>query len=297
VAAYGSPRSLCDEVRAHCAEVAADARWVSIRPDVGIAAGGEEGLDANLHFLQAEPEEIARYVLVMDTINFGSGWFPTLDLPPGQSGTEAMTRRLTEHARAHGGTWSADELGAMAPAGVAEVLGQEPGHELMVLYAAALRQLGNWLEGRSVRERIDDAAGSAACFARSLAVGMPYFHDPGFYKRAQIAANDLVHAGVAEFADIDTLTVFADNLVPHVLRLDGVLAYEPELARRIDRGEPLEGGSRMEVEVRACAVHACELIARTMGVAPRTLDNWLWNRGEGPSYSRRPAHRTLTVHY
>ena len=53
---------------------------------------------------------------------------------------------------------------------------------------------------------------------------MPFFDDPGFFKRAQIAANDLVLAGVAEFADIDRLTVFADNLLPHVLRLDGVLA-------------------------------------------------------------------------
>ena len=53
---------------------------------------------------------------------------------------------------------------------------------------------------------------------------MPFFDDRGFYKRAQIAANDLHLAGVVDFADIDRLTIFADNLVPHVLRLDGVLA-------------------------------------------------------------------------
>ena len=44
-----------------------------------------------------------------------------------------------------------------------------------------------------------------------------------FLKRAQIAAADLCRAGVAEFADLGELTMFADNLVPHVLRLDGIL--------------------------------------------------------------------------
>ena len=64
------------------------------------------GLDAGLHYLDAGPEEIARYVLVLDAINFGSGWFDTLRLPAGESGTEAMTRALTAHARARGGTWT-----------------------------------------------------------------------------------------------------------------------------------------------------------------------------------------------
>jgi hypothetical protein len=130
-----------------------------------------------------------------------------------------------------------------------------------------------------------------------LAGGMPFFDDPGFYKRAQITANDLVLAGVAAFADVDRLTAFADNLVPHVLRLDGVLVYEAELAEKIDGGEELPGGSPMEREIRACGVHACELLAERLRVAPRVLDNWLWNRGERPPYTERPAHRTRTVFY
>jgi hypothetical protein len=126
---------------------------------------------------------------------------------------------------------------------------------------------------------------------------MPYFADHGFFKRAQITANDLVLAGVADFADADELTVFADNLLPHVLRLDGVLALDDELASRIDRGELLEPGGAMERELRACAVHACELLAHRLGVAPRLLDNWLWNRGLEPGYATRPAHLTRTVFY
>ena len=41
-----------------------------------------------------------------------------------------------------------------------------------------------------------------------------------FFKRAQITPNDLALAGVAEFDDLDRLTIFADNLVPHVLHVD-----------------------------------------------------------------------------
>ena len=125
---------------------------------------------------------------------------------------------------------------------------------------------------------------------------MVFFDDRGFWKRAQIVANDLALAGVCEFADLDRLTVFADNLVPHVLRVDGVLVYDDELASRIDRGQLLEPGGE-EREIRACAVHAGELIAAELGVAPRVLDTWLWNRGQEPQYKAVPRHRCRTVFY
>ena len=293
----GRREPVYDVVRRHCAAVATASRWIEIDAEALASPGSTEGLDPDLHFLDGEPEEVARYVLVLDTVNFGSGWFDSLDLPPGQSGTVAVTRALTEHARRRGGTWNADELRAMTTGGIARVLGQAAAHPLMGLYAEALVGLGAWLGGEGALVRIAAARGSADAFARSLADGMPFFDDVGFYKRAQITANDLVHAGVAEFEDVDALTVFADNLVPHVLRGDGVLRYAPELAERVDAGIPLEPGGAMEVEIRACAVHACELIARDLAVAPRTLDNWLWNRGEDePSALGRP-HRAQTVFY
>ena len=125
---------------------------------------------------------------------------------------------------------------------------------------------------------------------------MPFFDDTGFWKRAQITANDLALAGVAEFDDLDELTIFADNLVPHVLRVDGVLVYDPPLADHIDRGELLPPGPE-ETEIRACAVHACVHIARELGVPERTLDTWLWDRGQEPRYKALPRHRTRTVYY
>jgi hypothetical protein len=125
---------------------------------------------------------------------------------------------------------------------------------------------------------------------------MPFFDDRGFYKRAQIVPNDLALAGIAEFHDLERLTIFADNLVPHVLRVDGVLRYDDALARRIDTGELLTPGEE-EREIRGCAVHACELLGAELGVAPRILDTWLWNRGQEARYKAVPRHRTRTVFY
>jgi Potential Queuosine, Q, salvage protein family len=77
-----------------------------------------------------------------------------------------------------------------------------------------------------------------------------------------------------------------------VLRHFGVLVYEDELARQVDAGEELPQGGEHETEIRACAVHACEALARAHGVPPATLDNRLWNLG-APG---RP-HVTRTVYY
>jgi hypothetical protein len=288
----------CELVRRSCAALAARARWIEIDAGAATYTAGSSGLDRAIHLLDGAPEDIARYVLILDATNFGSGWFGELDVPAGEIATTAFTRRLTDHARARGGPWLAAELRAMDARQVSEVLGQDPAHELMALYADALRQLGRWLGKRTALEAIGAAGGSAARLAQQLVDGMPAYADPGLLKRAQITANDLALAGVADFGDIDRLTIFADDLVPHVLRCDGVLRYGPPLAARIDAGEPLAHGDPMEVEIRACAVEACERLAARAGVPPRTLDNWLWHRGvelidAGPF--RR--HRTRTTAY
>jgi hypothetical protein len=268
---------LTDEVRRHCAEIAASARHVTIAFDRGELAAGKAGLDETLHFLDGTPDEVARYVFTLDAINFGSGWFEELN-----TSTDAITQRLTAHAREHG-PWSQAQMRALDTRAVAATLGL-PDCRLTDLYAQALQQLGGL--DLSIPDTADE-------LARRLA-GLPFFADTGFYKRAQITANDLQLAGVADFPDIDRLTIFADNLVPHVLRVDGVLSYTDDLARRIDAGIEIPAGSREEQELRACAVHACEHYAQRAGVPPRTLDNWLWNRGQ--ELGGRP-HITRTVFY
>ena len=288
---------LCDEVRRHCAEVAASARHVSIdMAGLGvISPAAPPALDRERHYLEGAREDVAAYLLTLDTINFGSGWFPTLRKRPGCSGYYTVAWALADKFRASG-PWSSAELGELDAAAVALVLEQDPAHELMDLYAQALRDLGAFLGDRSALEVVENAGDSAERLAETLAGGVPFYDDRGFYKRAQIVPSDFQLAGVCDFPDISKLTIFADNVVPHVLRLDGVLVYDPELEERIDGGELLEPG-REETEIRACAVHACELIARELHVAPRILDTWLWNRGQEPRYKAVPRHRTRTVYY
>jgi hypothetical protein len=289
---------LCEDVRRHCAEVAASARFVSIHLDAaeGIEPGSPPALDPQTHYLDGDREAVTAFLLTLDAINFGSGWFPTLRKRPGRSGYFTVAAGLADRFRA-AGPWSPAELRELDAPTVAEVLGQDPDHELIELYVRALDQLGQFWGERSAVEVVEAAGGSAERLAEQVAGGMPFFEDHGFYKRAQILPHDLVLAGVAEFPDVDRLTVFADNLVPHVLRGDGVLEYDVSLSSRIDAGELLEPGSREEVEIRACAVHACEQIAPRLGVPPRILDGWLWNRGQQLRYKVRPRHRTRCVWY
>jgi hypothetical protein len=287
---------LPEQVRENAAAIAAGARHVSIDLErLGdIEPGPPAVLDPERHYLEGSQEDVAAYLLVLDSINFGSGWFPTLRKRPGCSGYYTVAWALADRWRAEG-AWSNDELRAMTGPWIARVLGQEDGHELMELYAEALRELGGFLGSRSALGFVEEAGASAQRFAQSL-TAMPFFDDKGFWKRAQITANDLQLAGIADFADIDRLTIFADNLVPHVLRVDGVLGYDDELAALIDSGELLPPGEQ-EREIRGCAVQACELIAAALDVPPRILDVWLWNRGQGDRYKSRPRHRTRTVFY
>jgi hypothetical protein len=286
-----------DRVRDHCAQVARSARHVSIDLDAAgeIKPGLPPVLDPERHYLEGSREDIAMYMLTLDAINFGSGWFPTLRKRSGSSGYYTVAWGLAERFR-EVGPWSPGQLRALDAADVADALGQDRRHELMTLYADALRSLGAFLAGRTALEVIEGVDRSAARLAEVLAAGMPFFDDIGFWKRAQITANDLALAGVAEFDDLDDLTIFADNLVPHVLRVDGVLVYDAPLADHIDRGDLLAPGPE-EAEIRACAVHACVHIAAELGVPERTLDTWLWDRGQEPRYKALPRHRTRTVYY
>jgi hypothetical protein len=84
-----------------------------------------------------------------------------------------------------------------------------------------------------------------------------------------------------------------------VLRLDGVLEFDPRLTARIERPELIEHGAPEEVEIRACAVHAVELIVAA-SPTPRTaaeVDQVLWNRGAEPRYKAAPRHRSRTTAY
>ena len=298
--------SISEEVRANCAEIAATARSVRI-DEAGLDTLFADGAppaeppppDPQVHYLEGKRQDVATFVLTLDAINFGSGWFPTLRKAQRDgrvlSGYTTVASAVTSRFRADG-PWDSEELRAMTTTEIASVLGQPPDHELMALYAQALRELGRFLGDRSALDLVAAAGGSAEALAESVARGMTLFCDRGFYKRAQILASDLAACGVSEFSDLDQLTIFADNLVPHVLRCHGALVYDDDLGGRIDAGELIPVG-RHEREIRGCAVHACEILSRRVGVPPRTIDTLLWTLGQSPEYKSRPRHRTRCVYY
>ena len=104
---------LTDQVREGCRSIAESARFVSIDLDrlVELDPGPPPELDADRHYLEGTPEDVADYMLALDAINFGSGWFPTLRKRPGCSGYFTVAASLADRWRSVG-PWSPDELRA-----------------------------------------------------------------------------------------------------------------------------------------------------------------------------------------
>ncbi|HEU4736826.1 MAG TPA: queuosine salvage family protein [Solirubrobacterales bacterium] len=273
--------------------------------------------DPATELVEGEREARATFVLCLDAINFGSGWWPTIRKRPGHSGYLTIAAGLTERFR-KSEPWSAAELARLSASEVAAALGQDPEHPLMADYAAALNDVGEHVardHGGRFENVIDAAAGSAVALAGLLAT-WDAFADVStydgrsipFFKRAQIAAADIDRAGLAageglalvgraRLRDLDRLTAFADNLVPHVLRVDGVLRLDPALEARIEAGELLVHGSAEEVELRACAVQAIEQLAAKAPLTPAEIDGILWNRGRAERYKSRPRPRSRNTVY
>jgi len=108
-------------------------------------------LDPERHYLEGAPEDVAMYLLTLDAINFGSGWFPTLRKREGCSGYFTVAWALAERFRTHG-PLRPEAMRSIGAAEVAAVLGQQAGHELMELYARALRDLGEFIGERTALE-------------------------------------------------------------------------------------------------------------------------------------------------
>lgn len=317
--------SLPEQVRVAAAEVAGRAHLVTIDHDrlaeyaatLRVEAACRPAL-APGDLPAVDEAALVAWVVTVNAVNFGSGFFPVLRKRPGLSGSRTVFAALRERFDRTGPP-TVDELRAATTARCADLFEQDadgPATELMAWFAHAWRALGEALTERwdgSFRALVDDADGSAARLAGLLAT-IDGWHDVArhdgqevpLYKRAQITPAHLAMAfagtGPGRFRDLDRLTIFADNLVPHVLRIDGVLRFDAGLVDRIEREVLLQPGSTEEVEIRAVAIHAAELLvdrlradghpALAMGI-----DQVLWERGAEARYKARPRHRCRTTAY
>ena len=318
---------ITDQIRLACQAVAQRSRYVRI--DLGRLAEyartlpidrlAQPQLDRSRYYLGHGDDTVA-FFLTLNAVNFGSGYFPHLRKRPGMSGFYTIASSINDYYRDHG-PLSAERLVGITVDDCLAIFDQDPAdapaRELMGLFALAWNDLGRYLRDQFQGRFTELAAAAERSAIRLIGIlaEMPFFRDVErydelevpFYKRAQITSADLALAfdgrGPGQFYDLDQLTMFADNLVPHVLRLDGVLVYDQRLAERIDREELIPAGSVEEVEIRASAVHTVELIVaqlRAEGheMTASQIDYLLWNRGQEPYYKRtKPRHRTRTVFY
>ena len=320
---------LFDEIRRAAAVVAHRARFVHI--DEGALDSLAERLASEISLFDATESsdpvlrrrggdsETLVFVITLDAVNFGSGYFPFMKKRADCSGYMTIATALEERFNAEG-AFSANELAELSAADCACLFGQTLESpemaELMQLFSRSLSDLGRFLQARfegSFEGLVTAARGRAKDLVGLLAE-MPLYRDVAryeelrvpFYKRAQITCADLALAfegrGSGAFDDIDELTLFADNLVPHVLRREGVLVYSRDLLDRIMRERLLMSDSAEEVEIRACALHAVELLCarlaeRGRALPARHLDHLLWERGQNPEMKSEPRHRCRCSFY
>jgi hypothetical protein len=278
-------------------------------------------MDGDNHLVLADdPRLTAQYVMALDSINFGSGYFEVarragIDFEYAQI-ARGLKGAVQNGRMAGPEQWiaaTADDFHGMlrVPRGKNAEL-----DELMGLFAHHIAETGKKIAADhqgDVMNLLSAAQGSAEKLANIVA-SWPTFYDTAFYsgveipifKRAQIFAADIFLAlkghPLASFKDMAQLTMFADNMVPHVLHTDGILEYSDTLRRRIAEGEFIEPSSAEEVEMRAVAIHAVELMVQTLladghDVTAVNIDHMLWHRGYEPAIYARPSHKTKTVWY
>ncbi len=156
---------------------------------------------------------------------------------------------------------------------------------------------------------VQTANGDAIELVKIIAKNFPSFRDVSqfdgievsFLKRAQICANDTIRIlkdHHQNMAGLELLTAFADYKLPQILRMFGVLQYEPSLAKRIDIYEEIPHDSREEIEIRAATIWAVELLRqRTPHLTASDIDNTLWLLSQDIQNEAKPYHRTRTIYY
>jgi len=318
--------TIFDEIRVRTSEVAESARWVRVNEEelnlypekLGLGEVSELNHTPEHHLL-GQGEDTLRFFVLLDTINFGSGYFPFLDKDSGVSGYFTVARRLKEYVQSSG-VPSADYLQRIRPIDCAKMLRQDIYNkhmeELMELFALALRVLGGWVVEKYSGDYLGflKSSDSADQAVKKLSQMLPFDDRANyfgvsipFYKRAQILLQDMQMAEpnspLLDFPDFDDLTVFADNILPYVFRQDGLLELDPWLEKRISEEQLIASGSAEEIELRACSVYIGERVAELVRedlrpISVRELDFRIWNRGQKlKKYSDEKRHRTRCIYY
>jgi hypothetical protein len=317
------------DVRRDCEFVTREARAVRIDHDaLTVWARGADPSAIRPVVRPAElamtgsPEELTRWVLLLDSLNFcfwsqpgenweveyaGRRWGRYYAMVAGLHRAVNRDRSWLEPRR-----WAAASLEDVAGIFAGQGCIPMPARRVEVLAETGQTALERF-RGEPIR-LVEQAGFDAARIACLLADSFRSFRDVHSYhgrnvailKRAQIFAADLAAAwkasGGAAIVNLEALTAFADYRVPQILRHLGILVLDANLATRIDCGEPVRASSTEEIEIRACTVWATELMARALQsqrgveIPAWILDEYLWQRSHDPEVTVQ-HHRTLTCYY
>ena len=323
-----NPPHLLDKVRSQSKFVADSAKLVKIRYDkianytdsLPFELIDNPPLDSEVHLLN-QGERTLLFFLALESINFGSGYFPHLEKEDINSGYFTIASRLKQYFEAKGEVTATNliQLTATDCATIFLDVRQDDKNlkELMGWFADSLNQLGRFVLERFKGDflALIKSVEHSAVQLVTLLTAIPSFRDFSIYrnqeipilKRAQITVADLSLAfdnqGLGHFYDLEELTIFADNMVPFVLQQDGILEYDEGLYNKINNQVFIPSGSEEEVEIRACAIHAVELIKEQaikngISCSSKDLDYLLWNRGlEQPYVHNSVKHLTKSMFY
>lgn len=328
----------CRDVVKSAAHVRIDDAVIS-RVATELATGNKSPeWDADLHYRatgEDGDERTAMWLMALDALNFcfwGQGDDPQQRWRVRWKGhlvdgyvalVAALTKAIDAGYPLHDAEW----LTQVSESDVAAILAPDNGRTEIPLFndrVRNLRELGQGLlpyGDNPATGFILAADRSAISLVRNIVETFPSFEDVTvwryvdtglpdnevrFYKRAQILAGDLAGglAGspLAHFDDLDQLTAFADYKVPQILREMGVLEYDEELSGVIESRTRIAPGSRMEVEIRAATLVACDRLVvalqeRGRMITAAELDWHLWSLSQSLTTGSRPYHLTTTIYY
>lgn len=139
------------------------------------------------------------------------------------------------------------------------------------------------------------AGASADQVLERVLVLYPGFTGDPFLKRAILFVHLLNRVrGLLKHEEVALLPIAADYQIPKYLAHFHVLLYSANLGAAIANGDLIPSGSRMEIEIRAASIVACDRLAEASGLTPGNVDDVLWG-------SRRlvtsPYHLTVTTDY
>lgn len=274
--------------------------------------------DGNFYF-KGKNESLLNYVITLNAVNFGSGlsseWKAKRKYK--ESSFKSVANALKQTIES-GTALDMDFARNITKEQLAKMLDVDSEFKLVQMFRDSLNELGkfvyseygsysNLISSLNPRTRANDLimllSSNLSCYKDIVKYnGFDVF----FLKRAQILANDIYLAfdgkSYGEMEDIDELTMFADNLLPHFFKVNGVLEYTPELEDKIKNEIKIPSGSMEEIEIRAFAVQCVEelrkiLSKQALDIKSAQIDYYIWEQSQSAKYKSIPRHKTVTYFY